>query len=116
MKSKETKQLEACRSFLEKIKQRLSKEISAYDLGYVSKLPFKALSLHELLLHRVADLSETAIGLFELRKLVPATIMTRAVYETTAVLYSLNIKIEEAIKTKNIGDIDTFFMKSLLGG
>jgi hypothetical protein len=115
-KEKEIKRLAECKSFLKQINERLAKKVAAYDLGYVAKLPFKAVSLHELLLHRVADLSETAINLFELKKMVPATIITRAVYETTAILYSLGVKIEEVIRTKDVENIDQFFMKSLFGG
>ncbi len=116
IKEKEIRRLSECKSFLKQINQRLAEKIAAYDLGYKSKLPFKAMSLHELLLHRVADLSEAAIDLFELRKLVPAAIITRAVYETTAILYSLRVRIEEVIRTKDVDDIDQFFMKSLFGG
>ena len=116
VKEKEIKRLSECKSFLKQINERLAKKITAYDLGYKAKLPFKAMSLHELLLHRVADLSETAINLFELKKMVPATIITRAVYETTAILYSLGVKIEEVIRTKNVENIDQFIMKSLFGG
>lgn len=116
LKEKEIKRLSECNSFLKQINERLAKEIAAYGLGYKAKLPFKAMSLHELLLHRVADLSETAINLFELKRIVPATIITRAVYETTAILYSLDVKIEEVIRTKDVENIDQFFMKSLFGG
>jgi hypothetical protein len=115
-KEKEIKRLTECKSFLKKINERLVNKVAAYDLGYKAKLPFEAISFHELLLHRTADLSETAINLFELKKLVPAIIMTRAVYETTAILNSLGVKIEEVIRTKNIENVGDFFMKSLFGG
>jgi hypothetical protein len=52
---------------LKQINERLVRKVGAYNLGSVTKLPFKAVSLHELLLHRVADLSETAINLFDLK-------------------------------------------------
>jgi hypothetical protein len=48
--------------------------------------------------------------------MVPATIMTRGVYETTAVLYSFGAKIEEVMRTNDAENVDQFVMKCLFGG
>jgi hypothetical protein len=116
LNSKELKRLADVKSFLEQINRTLPDKISAVTLSHNSKLPFKAFSLREVLIHRVAELSETAVNLFESNKLVPAIIMTRAVFETTAVLYWLYERIKQATTTKELGDIDEFLMKSLFGG
>lgn len=113
---KELKRLNEAKGFLKKIKAKLLEKVSASDLGYISKLPFKAHSLQKVLIHRVADLTESAIDLFESQRLVPASLLTRGVFETTAVLYSLQMKIEQVIKEKQVKDLDDFLMRSLFGG
>jgi hypothetical protein len=116
LNSKELKRLADVKSFSEQINKSLPDKIFVASLSHTSKLPFKALSLREVLIHRVAELSETAVNLFESNKLVPAIIMTRAVFESTAVLYWLYERIKQVSITKELGDIDEFLMKSLFGG
>lgn len=116
LNSKEVKRLVEVKSFSEQINKRLPDEIIAASLSHNSKLPFKAFSLRALLIHRVAELSQTAITLFESSQLVSATIMTRAVYESTAVLYWLYEKIRNVSVTGELGNTDEFLMKSLFGG
>ena len=103
-------------TFLKQINVNLPKKISAASLSHHSKLLFKAFSLRGVLVHRITDLTEVAIDLYEADKVVPAIIMTRSVFETTAVLYLLYKKIKKAAMTKMLGDIDDFLMKSLFGG
>jgi len=116
LNSKEVKRLVDVKSFSEQIKKRLPDKIIAASLSHNSKLPFKAFSLREALIHRVAELSQTATTLFESNQLVPAIIMTRAVFESTAVLYWLYEKIRNVSVTRELGNIDEFLMKSLFGG
>ena len=111
----EKKELAKAKQLSRRLSSNLPKEIEAASLSLSSKLPFKAVSLREVLIHRIAELSEVAIELFELKKIVPAIIMTRAVFETTAVLYWLYKSIKQVCATKELGNIDEFFMKSLFG-
>jgi len=108
--------LDEVSTFLKLINVNLPKKISAASLSHHSKLPFKAFSLRGVLVHRITDLTEVAIDLYEADKVVPAIIMTRSVFETTAVLYLLYKKIKKAAMTKMLGVIDDFLMKSLFGG
>jgi len=111
----EKKELAKAKQLSRRLSSNLPKEIEAASLSLSSKLAFKAFSLHEVLIHRIAELSEVAVELFELKKIVPAIIMTRAVFETTAVLYWLYKSIKQVCATKELGNIDEFFMKSLFG-
>jgi len=111
----EKKELAKAKQLSRRLSSNLPKEIEAASLSLSSKLAFKAFSLHEVLIHRIAELSEVAVELFELKKIVPAIIMTRAVFETTAVLYWLYKSIKHVCATKELGNIDEFFMKSLFG-
>ena len=111
----EKKELAKAKQLSRRLSSNLPKEIEAASLSLYSKLPFKAFSLREVLIHRITELSEVAVELFELKKIVPAIIMTRAVFETTAVLYWLYKSIKQVCATKELGNIDEFFMKSLFG-
>ena len=111
----EKKELAKAKQLSRQLSSNLPKKIKATSLSDYSKLPFKAFSLRGVLIHRITELSEVAIELFELKKIVPAIIMTRAVFETTAVLYWLYKSIKQVCATKEIGNIDEFFMKSLFG-
>jgi len=111
----EKKELTEAKQLSMRLSSSLPKKIEAASLSHYSKLPFKAFSLREALIYRIAELSEVAVELFESEKLVSAIIMTRAVYETTSVLYWLYKSLEKVCTKKELGNIDEFFMKSLFG-
>jgi len=111
----EKKELAEAKQLSRRLSSNLPKKIEAASLSYYSKLPFKAFSLREALIYRITELSEVAVELFESEKLVSAIIMTRAVYETTSVLYWLYKRLEKVCTEKELGNIDEFFMKSLFG-
>lgn len=111
----EKKELTKAKQLSRQLSSNLPKKIKAASLSHYSKLPFKAFSLREALIHRIAELSEVAVELFESEKLVSAIIMTRAVYETTSVLYWLYKRLKQVCATKELGNIDEFFMKYLFG-
>lgn len=89
-------------------------EIAALPLN--SKLPFKALSLRELLIHRVSDLASPAVDLFEQGRLIPAVLLTRGVIETVAVAFSLHKALERFAGSHDVAAFDDFLMQSLMGG
>jgi uncharacterized YccA/Bax inhibitor family protein len=72
------------------IAKSLPLKVVAAALTFKSKLPFKALSVREVLIYRVSALSAAAVEMFEQRRLVPAAVLTRAVVETVAVSRSLD--------------------------
>ncbi|MGH8667447.1 MAG: hypothetical protein ACREUX_24590, partial [Burkholderiales bacterium] len=74
------------------IRGSLPLELYAGSYTLRSKIPYKAASFREVLMHRLSDLSDVAVELFEARRLVPAFIQTRAVLETTAMLHWLHQK------------------------
>ena len=102
----EKKELEEAKQLSRRLSSNLPKKIVAASLSYYSKLPFKAFSLREALIHRIAELSEVAVELFESEKLVSAIIMTRSVYETTSVLYWLYKSLEKVYIKKELGNMD----------
>jgi hypothetical protein len=97
------------------LQRSLPKRIDAAVLGLPSKIPFKAISLREGLIHRASDLSGLACELYERRRIVPAIIMVRAVMETVAMLYFLYWRIDQVLTSQELGDIDQFLMRGIFG-
>ncbi len=107
--------LTTVKDLIEELKSILPKRIYAASLSLKSKIPFKAVSLREALLHRLVDLSCVAYDLYMRDKSIPAFIMTRAVMETQALLFSLHKKIKKVVAAEQLGDVDAFLMDALLG-
>jgi hypothetical protein len=109
------KLLSDARRLTAEITGNLPKAIHATDLGVPSKIPFKAVSLREALIHRLADLSDIACKLYEQNRIVPAIIMVRAVMETLAMLYLLYVKVDRVVTSRELGEIDDFLMRGIFG-
>lgn len=114
-KSNEIEQLSQAKELAESVRASLINEVYAGSLTLNSKLPFKAISLRELLHHRLSDLVDVSIQLCEANLLVSAFVMARAVVETTAMLFWLHKKTVEFNKTKDVGVFDQFLMKGMFG-
>lgn len=93
----------------------LPKELYAGSFTLKSKLPYKACSFREVLIHRVSDLADVSIELFTLGSLVPAFVMARAVVETTAMMHWLHEKAREFLEKKDEDAFDEFLMNGMLG-
>lgn len=113
---KEAELLEEARVLTVQINSNLPDKIEAAALSHISKLPFKAVSLRETLIHRIADLSDAAISLYKSSKIVPTIIMIRSVFETSAVLFWLFKKLKHISETNELDDINDFLNKHLFGG
>ncbi len=112
-----SKHLSEARERSDRLSASLPARIQIGALTLKSKLPFKALSIRELLLHRMAALASAAVDLFEQRRAIPAAILTRAIVETLAVLFTFHERIERFLqdKVKDIDAFDAFLMRYLLG-
>jgi hypothetical protein len=110
--------LAKAQEFSERLSASLPDRIQAAALTLKSKLPFKALSIRELLLHRMAALSSAAVGLFKQKRAIPAVILTRAIVETVAVTFTFHERLDRFLtgNTKDIAALDDFLMRCLLGG
>jgi hypothetical protein len=100
----------------DRIAQSLPGNVAAASLTRKSKLPYKAVSLREILIHRVSALSTAAVEMFEQQRLVPAVVLTRAIVETVAVTFNLHKKLTEFPESMDIDGMDEFLMKGLVGG
>lgn len=93
----------------------LPKELYAGSFTLHSKLPYKACSFREVLIHRVSDLADASIELLVVGNLVPAFVMVRSVVETTALMYWLHEKSKEFLEKRDENAFDEFLMKGMLG-
>lgn len=97
------------------LRERLVTSITPATISPIAKIPFKVQAFREMLLHRVSDLSDSACILYKNGSTIPAFVLTRAAFETMALMYYFNKSIEKAIKDGTTEAIDTLAMKSLFG-
>ena len=115
LKLSDPERLALAKRMASEIRDALPKSIHAGEFTLKSKLPYKASSFREVLIHRASDLADVAIDLYESNRLVPAFVLTRAVIETTAVLFWLHKKAERFVETHDEKAFDEFLMKGLMG-
>jgi hypothetical protein len=107
--------MEEIRHRLKVFESNLPKHLDAFALCRDSKLPAKVLRYRESLVWRVAELGRAALHEFEENRLVAGIVLTRAVAETSAALWYLRSKVDDAIKSNEVGDIDTYLVKLNVG-
>lgn len=108
--------IKAAKKLISEFNSNLPKGVDPASISLIAKIPFKAIVLRETLLYRIAELGETAIELYEKRnRITSAFLITRAVHETTALLYWSYYRMERVVDNNDIGDFDKFIMKVLMG-
>jgi hypothetical protein len=93
----------------------LPSKVSRDSVSNTSKSALKAYLIRAGLLHRTADLAGAAIDLYRQRKDLPAFVLTRAVLETFALFYYFIKKLEEAVNSGKVQDVDETLMQLLFG-
>lgn len=113
---------ESVESLMDEIRERLKLlesslpgRVDAAAVSLTAKIPFKALLCREALMWRMAELGRSAFESFENSKLASAIILTRAAVETSAALWYLCAKVDAAVKSGTVGDIDDHLMKLTMG-
>jgi hypothetical protein len=109
--------LAEAQDFSDRLNASLPDRIQIAALTLKSKLPFKALSIRELLIHRMAALASASVDLFKQQRAIPAVILTRAIVETAAVMLTFHERLGRFLndKNKDIAALDGFLMQCLLG-
>lgn len=114
-KLSDDERLALARKIAAEIGVSLPKELYAGSFTLNSKLPYKACSFREVLIHRVSDLADASIELLVAGNLVPAFVMVRSVVETTAMMYWLHEKSKGFLERRDENAFDEFLMKGMLG-
>lgn len=107
--------LAEAKEFAQRLAASLPDVIPAAGLTHKSKLPFKALSIRELLIHRGSELASAAVENFERRRIVAGVSLTRALIETVAVLFALHKSVARFLDDHDSEVFDSFLMKTLMG-
>jgi hypothetical protein len=107
--------LDEVRARVSLLKKSLPQELDGFAVSSESKLPFKVLLYREALIWRMSELSESACRQFETEDLISAIVLARAAVETAAALWYLHGKVNGAVSSSSVGEIDTYLMK-LIGG
>jgi hypothetical protein len=105
--------LKKSRELVDVIASSLPNRIEIAGLPLNSKIPFKAVSLRELLFHRAAALAGPAVSLYEAGNMVSGVLLTRALMETVAVLVDLQTKLDSFLETKDEQSLDAFLMRCM---
>lgn len=108
--------LEDTRELIQRFEESLSTRVDPAGLTLKSKIPFKVLSLKELLFHRITMLAQVALDLYDQNKRVPSYILMRSTVETCALCFCLRKKISIYIEDHNLDNFDDFLVKGLSGG
>jgi hypothetical protein len=93
----------------------LSPRIDPATISIKAKLPFKALSIREVLLYRVSELAGSALACYQRNQLVAAATLTRALLESVALLYWLFNELKTAVADGETSKIDNFLGRALVG-
>jgi len=109
--------LAEAQDFSDRLNASLPDRVQIAALTLKSKLPFKALSIRELLIHRMAALASAAVDLFKQERAIPAVILTRAIVETAVVMFIFHERLSRFLndQSKDIAAFDEFLMRCLLG-
>lgn len=107
--------LREANEFATELRQGLVKTITPADISATAKVPFKLRVLRELLLHRVSDLSDAACLHYNNDSTIPALVLTRAAFETMAMLFYLNKNVEAAHNGRDVEALDDIAMKGTFG-
>lgn len=106
--------LEAARAIAVDIAKSLPTHIEAASLTRKSKLPFKVLSLRELLIHRISPLASAAVSLYEQRNYLAGIVLTRSVLETVAIAFAVEQNLHKFLRKKDAEAFDRYLMKLLI--
>lgn len=105
---------ESAREVANAIVASLPRCVDAAALSLNSKLPFKVLSLRELLIHRVAELAVSTIDLHDQGSHLAAATLTRSILETVAVAFAVESNLHKFFHVQDVKGFDKFLMKLLI--
>ena len=101
---------------ISRFESSLPTRVDPAGLTLKSKIPFKALSLRELLFHRITMISRTAFNLYLDNKRVPSYILMRSAVETASLCYYIAKKIQLFVDNPNVDELDDLLVKGIAGG
>lgn len=107
--------LNEIRQQVERLESARRSRVDAMAVSMTSKLPYKALLYREALVWRMAELARASLESFHKDRLVVGIVLIRAAMETSAALWYLCAKVDTAVKSGTVGDIDDYLMRLTMG-
>jgi hypothetical protein len=112
---KNKNQLNEIRNIYSQLVSLLPESTFGFKISENSKIPFKVEILKGVLLHRISELSKSAIKLIEEADNLQAIILIRAIQESVAILYWLFFEVDVVCSKNEIQDFDRFITRILFG-
>lgn len=106
--------IEDLTDLINELKINLPKELDETIAGGRTSEVSKALNIRAALLYRAFDLSNSSLKIMD-DSLIAGKLLARGLFETSAMLAYLNLKIKKFIKTKDIKEFDDRLMQLLVG-
>ncbi len=100
---------------LKRVNNRLPEVISREGVSDTSKTALKAHLIHVSLLYRYHDLAKNSARLSKEGAIIPALILARAAFETAALLFYTHTKIDTAVETRDVSEINDILMRIMFG-
>jgi hypothetical protein len=100
---------------LQRLEARLPEAINRKNVSDISKTALKAYLIRASLLYRYYDLAKNSKSLSKEGAVIPALILARAAFETAALLYYTYTKIDAAVETGGVSEIDDILMRIMFG-
>lgn len=106
--------LETARTAAADLMASLPATVDPTMLTLKSKLPFTALSIREILFHRLAHLATSAVKLYEAQDFLGGIIITRSVFETVALAFAVERALNRFARIRNKEALHKYLMQVLL--
>jgi hypothetical protein len=103
------------RETLKRLRALRPAQNDAADFSHIAKLPLKVVDLRSALNYRIVDLLESGLHASEENRIASCVVLVRSALETAAALWYITDKVETALSSGAIGDLDDFVMRVLLG-
>ena len=110
-----SERLDLAKTFVRSFRTSLPQMIDARSFTLKSRLPYHAAIYRAVLIHRVCDLAEVALDLYDAERFVPAFIQVRAVIETTAMVHLLHKRVSEFLRTGDEDVLHDFLKRGMVG-
>lgn len=108
--------LREAREYTQELGSLLSGHLDANNVSPLAKIPYKARILREALLHRAWELADAACENFEQGRVITAFVLTRAAFETAALVFVLHKRVAKVVDVGSLGEFDEgFLMRALFG-
>lgn len=115
MSTAKTETIAEAKRYSDELRKRLPPSLEIASISTTAKIPFKAVSWSIAVLYRASELADCAYELHNANRYVSSSIIGRALMETAGMMYWMHRRIDNAVRTQQLGDIDDFLMRGTLG-